>query len=599
MKNNLLMNLLKGVLVLIIIPICVWYWTSERVDLRYTLSDTIPTSLSGAQSRESIQQIEIKNNGTTAAQNIVVKIDGELTSYQLVKYSQYDKIEEFNNKDNFELRYSELPPESNIKLIIKTVGGGINNSNLSISHSKGKAKEALSSTPSSSSFLIILFYLVFFGLMLWGLREGSVNHLKFQAGYHAEKILRRHRPFYIGQKSWELVRKEATDSLLNDHMWLSYVKDIQNNSCYRILSTRLDYLSDEEWSKISEIGNKKLEEQLSKMAELYLNSKSEIISFLKIERPQFYDESRFLGPREKVIKKLIEEKISFPESKDIARLEAYLLLTSPQPGYFNNHEWEAAIKLAEKYLETKISTCIGSATLHNINDVELLLKMEKPVNMTVESWSSLKDNLNRKYLNIRKEQLFTFRTPSEFIKAYKLRPDGIMEKTWKDYEDKLLRTFQEFIKLNMMSCTDKIQYINETNLSILDTMDQEAIKNEAYDLQLKNISNLQNLQNAKEFLENEKPSWIKDKDYNELKSIATGVVKLNENICEYDQKLKLIESLVSSTGLDKNKPESADEEFWKRIFTINQFVQENLLKSKTLIPLANRVERQLYRPPTT
>lgn len=130
----------------------------QTVDVRYTLSENIPINVSNQSSSENVQQLVIKNLGNTKAENIVIDIQGKVTNYNVIKYSENDKEQNYSKSDGgIQLIYPELPPQGSFNVVIKSEGKGINIGDVTIKHSKGKAVEALSNDREKTSPLWIVF----------------------------------------------------------------------------------------------------------------------------------------------------------------------------------------------------------------------------------------------------------------------------------------------------------------------------------------------------------------------------------------------------------------------------------------------------------
>ena len=134
-----------GVIGAIAIVIFTYYLNLEKADIRYTLSDEIPVKFFKNEAAENIQQIEIKNIGNDIAEKIIVRIQSNVEEYDISKYSEHDTEVVHRTESLFELIYPELPPQGKFKLIIKSIGRGIQKNDLEIQHRKGLAQEALTS----------------------------------------------------------------------------------------------------------------------------------------------------------------------------------------------------------------------------------------------------------------------------------------------------------------------------------------------------------------------------------------------------------------------------------------------------------------------
>jgi hypothetical protein len=103
------MKTMKSFVAFLIIALAAAYYTyylnRSSPDIRYALSDRIPVSFLGPNEKlsENVQQLEVKNIGTTEAKKIQIKINGEVTSYKIEKASETDNPQVFNQGRSFEL----------------------------------------------------------------------------------------------------------------------------------------------------------------------------------------------------------------------------------------------------------------------------------------------------------------------------------------------------------------------------------------------------------------------------------------------------------------------------------------------------------------
>ena len=163
-KNNTKSLIVGWVITLIITLIGAYfafYISRSTVDLKYTLSERIVINTQG----ESVQQLEIKNLGNASAEKIVINLIGDIKTHSITKNVENDEVQEFSKTDGLQIVYPELPPQSSIKIALTSTGR--DGSKVSISHSKGVASEALSSSSSSIIGIILaIIYFLMIGLYL-------------------------------------------------------------------------------------------------------------------------------------------------------------------------------------------------------------------------------------------------------------------------------------------------------------------------------------------------------------------------------------------------------------------------------------------------
>lgn len=280
-----LKNIALPLFLLIIGGLFTYYLNLQRTDVRYTLSENIPITISGSTSSESIQQLTVKNLGNVSAQKIITSIQKQVNSYEIIKNSQSDNIQQFPTSDSLEIVYPELPPQGSYKLILKTQGDGIKINDIIIKHNNGIARDALSSKSLASTFTIILTIILLVFYFLFIIHEVAISWLEHKAKFKssADEILMRKTPFYIGDKKWDFLRKEAIENLLDEKYVSMYT--IENEIIYkRINKEKPDYYTDGEWLYIIDKSSIIIINKLLSAISCCLNENI-ILEILRVQKP--------------------------------------------------------------------------------------------------------------------------------------------------------------------------------------------------------------------------------------------------------------------------------------------------------------------------
>jgi len=181
-----------GTVAITLLPVlATWYISRSAPDVRYTLLERIPVSAGSAQSPvETVQQLQVRNSGSAKAERIIVRVNEPVKLDNVSKYAESDQIKVVSTERSFQLEYPELPPDGRFSLVLRSLGSGINTGNLDISHSAGKATEALAGRQESKFEVLVLGGQIFFALLyalfairgLWKLvLEQLESGLKFAA----------------------------------------------------------------------------------------------------------------------------------------------------------------------------------------------------------------------------------------------------------------------------------------------------------------------------------------------------------------------------------------------------------------------------------
>ena len=207
---------MKQIISMLVVPLAIglivayfaFNLNKEFVDLRYTISEKIPTKYVESSTAETVQQRIVKNNGNIPAEKIQIKIMGAIVEYDILKNSVSDKVEEHYSNGHFEAIYPSLPPGAQFSYIFKTSGIGLTKSLIEITHNKGKGTEALSSDVVSTASEIISFVslasiIFYFGLLAIQSRSMAIDHLESKGSYtDFYEYLSKSKPFYVSQDKW-------------------------------------------------------------------------------------------------------------------------------------------------------------------------------------------------------------------------------------------------------------------------------------------------------------------------------------------------------------------------------------------------------------
>jgi len=296
-----------GALFLVLVPIFVTYWLNRsKPDVRYTLSEPIPVSFLSATTSENVQQLEVRNVGNAEAERIVVKIEGQLTSYEIQKHISSDVVEVFDQQQPVEFIYPELPPQGGFKLVFKSPDT-VDNNNVRVMHSTGNATEALSAekefgnlVATGISVAILVAYLLAIAYMVGtSLRDSW----KLRATHkHPDQVLSLRKPWYIPETTWRNWHVDVIKRRLKDYF--VYREDIENSAAYAFLrAEKPDHLDDADWSEIITIAAGRLSEIYSRMVNSY--SESDVMAFLRSERPKHYVKDKWDDLKKRANKRFV------------------------------------------------------------------------------------------------------------------------------------------------------------------------------------------------------------------------------------------------------------------------------------------------------
>ncbi len=304
-----------SIIIPLIIAICGWFVPgviADKPDVRYALSEKISSfTFSGEKVKEDIQQLTVRNVGSTKAEKIRVKISAPINDLEIQKFSQGDKIEQYSSANGQELVYPELPPQGSFNLILRSTDGVISK-DIVIIHQNGTAIDALGQKEFSRelvSGVVSCIYLVFFlgwgflGFQSWFLSKFE-NEVKWKEN---DSFLKRKKPFYCSEEKWISFRQEALKRKLEVDKRSYSNENIEQGKIYKILSAEKPvYFSDEEWNELVINYSKNLNQIISEHTNnIMFSSSGKILDILQLEKPRQYDEKQWKDLHEILQKKYI------------------------------------------------------------------------------------------------------------------------------------------------------------------------------------------------------------------------------------------------------------------------------------------------------
>ena len=452
----------------------------EYVDLRYTLSEKIPTKFLETSPAENVQQLVVKNNGNIAAQNIRIKINSSIEDFDILKYSISDEVKEYKSTEHFESVYPSLPPEAQFVYVFKTSGSGITKSGIEIIHSKGRAKEALAGVNQSIFskigeyvfYGLILFYVVFliFFITISG-RTMVIDRLESEGTYTKyNEYLNKKKPFSISQEKWESIRKKYIESKRKaGHLYVT-VEEVEEQESYKILQNeKPKFVTEDEWVLLKESATKCLEDQLIYLIKTTFKYR-DFESLFKLERPKYFIEKKwdnivdeinknfmvqnrfpnfFNDPPEELIKQIENgrppgmQKSFWDKYRKFLQKRCFEILCGSilSFNYFDPLDYLSKynLKLLGKDEQDKLQEVAYKIQLLGIDDIsssyhaEKFLETEKPEWIKLEDYKRLEKKANS-YINLEKEIRQNEDLSEALRKIISLAPLGLKPESLTDIE---------------------------------------------------------------------------------------------------------------------------------------------------------------------
>lgn len=293
-------QLIYGVVAAIIAGFFLYFFTLQRPELIYTLSDPIILLSEEKDLKVYVQQLEVKNIGDSIAQDIKIFIKASIVSYEIVKYSNADEVKIYQKKDSFEANYPSLRPQGNFKLTIKSFG--IPKELLNVSHSGGLGKDAIEAKKWTSPVFVYYIVMLIYTLVIVAfIRDFSISRWDTKPNYQYDEILKGKRPFYYTDKRrWESLRKESLNHMVTDESNLLNEARPTESQLYKLLfNPKPNYLSNEEWDHLITKLEKAFTNKISSFSTSAYHS-DRLLKLLKLERPLHFSPDKWIELKKKI-----------------------------------------------------------------------------------------------------------------------------------------------------------------------------------------------------------------------------------------------------------------------------------------------------------
>ena len=530
-----------GALSIAIIPVFLTIYLSKSVpDVRYTLFERIGVNFPNVDEKlsGSIQQIEVRNVGNAEAKRVVIKINGEIKNFRIEKVSELDDVKTSQQENNFEINYPELPPESGFKFIFISSNKGIEYRDITVSHSAGKAKEALTTknTIDTISYISLGLVIIYFVLIIYSIRKTLRDTKKttietLGIRNKVKDLLEEKKPFYITDKEWLQIYNESVET------------QIQNDVTYSI-NERLSYL------------------------------------ILSSDKPKDFDESTWQSFVNKSVKDISETFISKVKTmRYTSRVEELLKIHKPK--HFPENIWSDVINnLSEDHISLSKQSISKYESSENILK---MLKTDKPKGIAEKKWEEHINALVGIYLNALEYEWNDFRNPSDYINEFKKeRPAEVSEAAWLTTRERLIRKYNNFIWEELNITHNPLQIIKDNNLEVLKESQKSKLEVKAYKQQLKQTFEpfFWSTERASKFLSEEKPVWVKNEDYDDLRKKAENIINSETERKRYNELKGLLSKIINTPNITLIRTESISEDDWNAINDLSEQLIEIYSKSE-------------------
>lgn len=259
---------------------------------------------------------------------------------------------------------------------------------------------------------------------------------------------------------------------------------------------------------------------------------------LKKTKPFYITHNKWLDCRQNAIKKVVSLDSPW---KDIILLKSYQILDDEPPSYLSKEEWKNLTAEAISKIQDSFKEHIGQAAYYTEQFLPIL-RIKQPKNMPDTIWSKIQQEVNNTYFKMMtsKASFSSMESLQQLLTEEK--PEEVHSKTWQKYLSEVKDIYFEKIEKELEYSNEPYIFIEQQNLKVLSSNKAGKLKEKAYRLQLKLLPDLQAINNAKAFLENPKPEWLKEEDYSRCKEMAANTISAKNTEEEYKEKLSSVKA---------------------------------------------------------
>lgn len=505
-------NLLAPIFVGLIILYAGYILTNKSAELKYTLSEGIPTTFIDNNKKEIIQQLTILNTGNDVAKNILVRIDTSIADYTITKYSLSDESKVTKTDSSFEILYPLLPIEGKITYIFKTSISGINDNNLKITYDNGKAEKALGSNSLNIGNIISsIVMIIYFILILREFLKFQIENLKSRSEYENYfDFLNKKKPFYIGLKNWNEIREKYIKNISIKNTW----KTIEEYDVYKVLNEDMpNFITKEEWSLLTSKSIELLDEKLKEIIDKPNYTTHE--SLLLIKKPKLFPEQKWQKLEECINENFVDREYLYFIRFNYADEQLIEKIKKGQPKGLLNKYWDKYNKIILDLLYLRNLHSVLRDKSLNSESIKYLSEKEQNILTTL----------------LYKVKLNSLRMIDSFDSAKYFKNQEKLEWLKKEDYDRLLENANKYIEF-----------------------DKNEERNRTYYQLLKDIT-------IHNFHLKTKPDVIEDSEWEKLKELEESILN----------KLEIVKKDSIENNTQKKKNKKLKKKLSKQLKILNDF----------------------------
>ena len=329
-------QIIGGVMLLIIAGLFAKYKIfDDKIELKYSLSEKIPSDFADSIDESGIQQLTIKNSGDLLVSSIVVKIEANVQELKINRFKSTDSVNILKTNRSLEILYPEIPPLGEVIVLLKIKGNSnINKNNIEIYHSKGKAYEAFSDKKTYGNTIFLIVSFIYLLVIFFNIKSSFVDGLELRAQYSCLDVLKRKKPWYVKDSKWIEIRKKS----ISNYIEKDGISTIEKCDSYQLLNTdKKPFLSEDEWLELLDKAENRIKLKITeKIYQSFYNLSFEELSNLKKPKNVSYENW-------KIINNEVSKAYCIHKMRDTLLYGNFYsvpeILNSPKPDIVTGDDW--------------------------------------------------------------------------------------------------------------------------------------------------------------------------------------------------------------------------------------------------------------------
>ena len=209
---------------------------------------------------------------------------------------------------------------------------------------------------------------------------------------------------------------------------------------------------------------------------------------------------------------------------EITGSRLYKYLDGEKPDSLSNDEWQLFCQAKTAQLLATIYRRINESWT-KADEFLKILRIKRPLHFPADKWDEQRKKLQDEFCRRKLHDSFNRNILENILEP---KPDGIDSQHWAEYQEKLTAMRFKDLSTQMELQESPIDFLTRQNLAGLNSDDVQRLRTRAYKLQLAALPALHDERAAKQFLEDEKPTWMNSDDYTTLRTAAEQLLKVAE-----------------------------------------------------------------------